>query len=227
VKRSRALDSMVLPLSHSFGGSLAFTSFSTTVCFAGGGADSLTYSSDDSAELSVELPATISMSPRSCVDSRSPVATSTISIPSTPFAGCGYLCGGANGDHAESVVDSCCLCGSNGDRTESAVNCCVCGASGDRAESVDCFPGPGVAGSSTPLAADCRLGGAGEFTTLVFSVGAGEGGCVMDGVTACECDLSGAGEPGGCVTIDDAGVTLLKTLWSIGCKVISRIGQSS
>jgi hypothetical protein len=47
VKRSRALDSMVLSLSHTFGGSLTFTSLSTTVCFAGGGAGSLTYSSDD------------------------------------------------------------------------------------------------------------------------------------------------------------------------------------
>lgn len=118
---------------------------------------------DDSAEPSAELP-TISMRLSSCADSRSPVANSTISSPSTCFG------------------------------------CCIRGASGDdRAESSgDCLPGLGVA--------CCRPGGAGELMVLPFSVGAGEGGCVINGVVGA-CVFSGEGEPGGCVSKDDAGVS--------------------
>jgi hypothetical protein len=105
-------DSADLLLSHSFGTSFIFigtaaASLSNTVRFAGGSGGSLTLSSDDlaedSAELSVELPS-ISMRPNSCVDSRSPVSTSTTS---TCF-GCCCCISGAKGDHIESVE---CLAG--------------------------------------------------------------------------------------------------------------------
>jgi hypothetical protein len=134
----------------------------------------LTYSSDDftddSAEPSVELP-TISMRLSSCADSRSPVATSTISSPSACFG------------------------------------CCICGANGDGGESVGCLPGLGVAG--------CRPGGAGELMVLPFSVGAGEGGCVIDRIGACVVFSGGEGEPGGCVSKEDAGVSAARGAFAL------------